>query len=202
MAAGLVLGYAVVCRALARRWLPAPRRRDPEGARAGFAPALQWGRGAAVERLRALHPRGPAPKKVCAMVLVSESMNRSLATVSPDASMAEAVAVVQRTGAEHVLVMDEQTLVGILCACELRGAPPGDRVSDRMSGPVATVRPDVRVEDAAALLRACSLGCLPVAVGGLILGTLSEAELIRAGVSEPRPHCRREHRRRASAGRA
>lgn len=136
------------------------------------------------------------------MALVSESMNRSLATVSPDATLAEAVSLVQRTGAEHVLVMDEETLVGILCACELRGAPPEDRVSDRMAGPVATVRPDVRVEEAAALLEANSLGCLPVAVGGLILGTLSAAELARAGVSQPRPHCRQEHRRRARVGRA
>ena len=136
------------------------------------------------------------------MALVSEMMNRSLVTVSPDASMAEAVRVVQRTGAEHVLVMDEHTLVGILCACELRGARPDDRVSSRMSGNVATVRPDVRVEEAAALLSACSLGCLPVAVGGLIIGTLSEAELARAGVSEPRPHCRQKHRARARALRA
>jgi CBS domain-containing protein len=136
------------------------------------------------------------------MALVSESMNRSLVSVSPDASLAEAVAVVQKTGAEHVLVVDEQMLVGILCACELRGARLEDRVAERMSRHVATVRPDVGLEEAAALLRACSLGCLPVAVGGLVLGTLSEAELDRAGVSEPRPRCRQAHRRRARPARA
>lgn len=129
------------------------------------------------------------------MTLVSEAMNRSLVTVPPGASISEAVGLVRRTGAEHVLVMDEQTLVGILCACDLRGARPGDRVSECMSSPVVTVRPDVRVEDAAATLCESQVGCLPVAVGGLILGTLSEAELTRAGVEEPRPRCHHTHRR-------
>jgi CBS domain-containing protein len=136
------------------------------------------------------------------MALVSESMNRRLVAVSPQASMAEAVSVVQRAGVEHVLVTDEDTLVGILCACELRNGRLDDRVCDRMSRAPATVRPDVPVEDAVATLAAYEAGCLPVAVGGLILGTLSEAELIRAGVGEPRPHCRRMHRRRAPRIRA
>lgn len=130
------------------------------------------------------------------MTLVSEAMNRSLVTVQPDASMAEAVVLVRRTGAEHVLVLDEQTLVGILCACDLRGARPEDRVSYCMSAPVVTVRPDVRVEDAAATLCASRVGCLPVALGGLILGTLSEVELTSAGVSQPHPRCHHTHRRR------
>lgn len=135
------------------------------------------------------------------MLLVSEAMNRSLVTLAPEATMAEAVALVRRTGAEHVLVMDEQTLVGILCACDLRGARSEDPVSDCMSKPVVTVRPDVRVEEAAGVLVAASVGCLPVAVGGLILGTVSGAELTQAGVPEPRPRCQHTHRRSPRKGR-
>lgn len=129
------------------------------------------------------------------MTLVSEAMNRSLVTVTPESSMADAVALVRRTGAEHVLVMDEQNLVGILCACDLRGAPPEVPVCDRMTVPVLTVRPDAAVEEAAATMCACGVGCLPVAVGGLILGTVSEFEIARAGVHEPRPRCQHTHRR-------
>lgn len=131
------------------------------------------------------------------MTLVSEAMNRSLVTIDIDASLAEVIALVRRTGAEHVLVMDEQTLVGILCASDLRGAGPEGRVGDFMSTRVMTVRPDVRIEEAALTLYACSVGCLPVAVGGLILGTVSEAELLVAGVSDPHPHCQHTHRREA-----
>lgn len=130
------------------------------------------------------------------MTLVSEAMNRDLATVPPDATMADAAALVRRTGAEHLLVMEDELLVGILCACDLRGARPEERVEDAMSAPAATVRPDVPVEEAAATLCARSVGCLPVAVGGLILGTVSAAELVRAGVEAPRPRCHHVHRGR------
>ena len=129
------------------------------------------------------------------MTLVSEAMNRSVVTVTPDASLADAVALVRRTGAEHLLVMEAQTLVGILCACDLRGASPEAPVCDRMTVPVLTVRPDAEVEEAAVTMSASGVGCLPVAVGGLILGTVSEAEIERAGVRAPRPRCQHTHRR-------
>ncbi len=129
------------------------------------------------------------------MTLVSEAMNRSVVTVTADAPLADAVALVRRTGAEHVLVVDEQNLVGILCACDLRGGRPEAPVCDRMTVPVLTVRPDADVEEAAATMTACRVGCLPVAVGGLILGTVSEAEIARAGVREPRARCEHVHRR-------
>ncbi len=130
------------------------------------------------------------------MMLVSEAMNRSVVSVPSDATLTEARALVRRTGAEHVLVMDEGTLVGILCACDLRGARGDDAVCERMSVPVLTVRPDAPVEAAALTMSEVGVGCLPVALGGLILGTVSEAEFARAGLERPRPHCDREHRRR------
>jgi acetoin utilization protein AcuB len=129
------------------------------------------------------------------MTLVSQAMNRSVVTVMPDVSLAEAVALVRRTGAEHVLVVEDQNLVGILCACDLRGWDPGAVVCDRMTVPVLTVRPDADVEDVAETMSARGVGCLPVALGGLILGTVSEAEIARAGVHHPHPRCQHVHRR-------
>jgi acetoin utilization protein AcuB len=130
------------------------------------------------------------------MTLVAEAMNRALVAVAPDATLAEAAAVLRETGAEHVLVLDEGALVGTLCACALRGAAGGGAVLERMSAAVATVRPDAEVEDAALAMAEVGAGFLPVALGGLILGTVGEEELSRAGVPEPRPRCRQAHRRR------
>ncbi|HEX9051822.1 MAG TPA: CBS domain-containing protein [Anaeromyxobacter sp.] len=129
------------------------------------------------------------------MTLVSEAMNRSVVTVTPDSPLTDAVAIVRRTGAEHVLVMEDENLVGILCACDLRGARPETAVCDRMTVPVLTVRPDAEVEEAAVTMSEAGVGCLPVALGGLILGTVSEAEIARAGVRGPRPRCQHMHRR-------
>jgi len=121
-------------------------------------------------------------------MLVSEAMNRAPVTVVLDATIAEAVALARRSGSEHLLVMDEQTLVGILCTCDLRHTDEGERVCDCMSVPVVTVRPDTAVEDAALTMRECAVGCLPVALGGLVLGTFSDAELRGCGIPPPRPH--------------
>ena len=125
------------------------------------------------------------------MKLVVDAMNRSVVTVSPDAWGADAAALVRRTGAEHLLVVEGETLVGILCACDLSG-DDGERVFDRMTVPVLTVRPDADVEEAARTMGECELGCLPVTLGGLVLGTLGVAELKRAGIAA-RPHCQHQH---------
>jgi acetoin utilization protein AcuB len=131
------------------------------------------------------------------MALVSEVMNRAVVAVAPDDSIENAEEIARRTGADHLLVLDEETLVGILCACDLERAEHGDHVCDRMSLPVLTVRPDTPLEEAAETLGDCDLGCLPVALGGLILGTLGNAELERAGLGSRRAHgdCRRRARK-------
>jgi acetoin utilization protein AcuB len=110
------------------------------------------------------------------MPLVSEAMSRAFTTVPADASAAQAAALASTTGAEHLLVVYEDNLVGVLCCeCDLSGAAPGELVADLMTVPVFTVRPDAPLEEAAITLRDCRVGCLPVATGGLLLGVLTAA---------------------------
>jgi acetoin utilization protein AcuB len=123
-------------------------------------------------------------------MIVSEAMNRALVAIEPDATIADAAALARRTGADHLLVIDEDTLVGILCACDLAGAAPADRVSDCMTVPVMTIRPDAPVAEAAMTMRECELGCLPVALGALVLGTVTDVELARCGIPPAHPHRR------------
>lgn len=134
-------------------------------------------------------------------MLVSEAMNRAVVTIEPDETIGAAADVARATGSEHLLVVDEQTLVGILCACDLRAAGPGERVSEWMSVPVLTVRPDTPLEDVALTMEECAVGCVPVALGGLILGTVSDDDLVRCGLGASHPH-RHCHRHRASSAAA
>lgn len=129
------------------------------------------------------------------MTLVSEAMDRSPLAVAPETPLAEAAALAARTGAAHLLVLEQDNLVGILCACDLEEGRAGEQVWERMSLPVLTVRPDDTVENAAMTMSECEVGCLPVAVGGLVLGTVGEPELARAGVRDlPRHHrCAKAH---------
>src|SRR5512138_3946680 len=111
------------------------------------------------------------------MTLVSDVMDRNPRFVSPDADLAAAAELLEGTDADHLLVLDDGNLVGILCRCDVEDAGAAERVADRMTVPVMTVRPDATLDDVALTMCDCGLGCVPVAIGGLVLGTVSSAEL-------------------------
>lgn len=121
--------------------------------------------------------------------LVSEAMVRRPTSIGPDADMREAKRLAEASGTRHLLVLDQGVLVGILCLCDLREA--AGSVADHMSLPVLTIRPDATVEDAADAMRQFEVGCLPVVMGGLVLGTVTKEEIWRAGPGRPGriPHC-------------
>ncbi len=121
--------------------------------------------------------------------LVSEAMARRPTSIGPDAEMGDARRLAEASGTRHVLVLDQGTLVGILCLCDLRHR--SGTVADHMSVPVLTIRADATLEDAADTMREFDVGCLPVVMGGLILGTVTDEEISRVGPGKPRriPHC-------------
>jgi CBS domain-containing protein len=122
------------------------------------------------------------------MTIVSEAMDRRVITVPLEATVDEAAALARRTGVDHLLVLDGEALAGIFCACDLR-RPRGEQiVAECMTLPVLTIRADADLEDAAATLDACGVGCLPVVVGSLVLGMVGGPELERAGLGSDRPH--------------
>jgi len=114
------------------------------------------------------------------MTLVAEAMRRAYTSVPADATVAEVEQVAASTGARHVLVLEDDNLVGVVCRCDLAGARPQDPVSECMTVPVLTVRPDAALDDALLTLRDCRVGCLPVAAGGLLLGLLTAEDASRA----------------------
>jgi acetoin utilization protein AcuB len=122
------------------------------------------------------------------MTIVSEAMDRRVVTVPLDATVDEAAALARRSGVEHLLVVDGEDLAGILCACDLRNAAPEEIVAECMTLPVLTIRADADLEDAATTLDDCDVGCLPVVVGGLVLGVVGARELEQAGLGSHGPH--------------
>jgi acetoin utilization protein AcuB len=116
-------------------------------------------------------------------------MARRPTSIGPDADMGEARHLAEASGTRHLLVLDQGVLIGILCLCDLREA--AGSVADHMSLPVLTIRADATIEDAADTMRQFDVGCLPVVMGGVILGTLTEEEISRAEPDRPRriPRC-------------
>ncbi len=125
------------------------------------------------------------------MTIVSEAMRHDVVTVAPEERVADALELAAATAADHLLVMDGEDLVGIACVHDLAAARADALVSDEMTPIALVVRPDEPIEDAAATMSDRDVPCAAVALGGLLLGTLSGAAVERACGRAGRAHARR-----------
>jgi acetoin utilization protein AcuB len=161
-------------------------------------------------------------RRLEAVLLVRDWMTRNLVTLSPEASVAEALTLCRERRIRHVPILEEGRLVGIVSDRDLRDASPalGDpgraralreiRVGDVMSREVITVDPRDSIENAAQEMYELKIESLPVvpegsAVAGEeeLLGIVTSSDVMRALVTLaglPEPGCRIEVRAPDSAG--
>jgi predicted transcriptional regulator len=74
---------------------------------------------------------------------------------------------------------------GVVCRCDLEGAPPGDEVSTVMSQPAVTIGAQADSEHAAQMMLERGIGCLPVLDEFSVVGVITRAELLRAELIRP-----------------
>ena len=108
---------------------------------------------------------------------VVKVMNRSLVGVSPSTRADEAVAVAVASGVDHLLVLDCDDLVGVTSVGALHQAGTRATVGECMRPGVPTVSVSASIDEAAEIMRRSDSSCLPVVAGGLILGTVTRAQL-------------------------
>jgi acetoin utilization protein AcuB len=132
------------------------------------------------------------------MMHVSELMSRDVVTIRSSESCREAVARMHRARVRHLpVVSGTGRLEGIVTDRDLRhrlftpgvfkdvGAVPvqtllgGVPVSAIMSAPVVTVQPADDLEAAARLMLERKVGALPVVDGDVVVGVLTETDLLR-----------------------
>ncbi len=105
-----------------------------------------------------------------------------VASIAPDASIADAAAEMHRHEVSALVVLDAGRLVGLLTERDLvrvivDGADPGVvAVGQRMRTDLVTVAPDVDPMDARELMGRHGLRHLPVVDGGAVVGLLEQAE--------------------------
>jgi acetoin utilization protein AcuB len=136
------------------------------------------------------------------MLLVSDSMARDIATLSPDETAATALALCRERRIRHLPVLSEGRLVGIVSDRDLRSSTPalGDPeratalekvlVGDVMAREVVTVDPEDPIEQAANTMREQRIGCLPVLEGEELIGIVTASDVMEAlvylvGAHEP-----------------
>ncbi len=155
------------------------------------------------------------------MLLARDWMTRRLVTLSPEASVAEALTLCRERRIRHIPILEERHLVGIVSDRDLRDASPalGDaerllalqeiRVGDVMTQEVSTADPRDSIENVAQEMYELKIGSLPVVAEepmvdeGLavaeeeLLGIVTSSDVMRALVTLtglPEPGCRIEVR--------
>jgi CBS domain-containing protein len=118
---------------------------------------------------------------------VAEVMGTELFTLTSDTVVASAQRLALDNDVEHLLVLDNGTLTGIVCGRDLRGAARDALVGECMSSPVLCVGPDTTLKDAVDIMAENDIGCLPVVTGAFLVGMVTREALATAGLTDEAP---------------
>ena len=117
---------------------------------------------------------------------VAEVMGTELFTLSPETAVASARRLVMENDIDHMLVLDNGTLAGIICKDDLRDADRDGCVADCMTSPVVCITPDTTLQEAIDIMGANDIDCLPVVTGTFLVGIVTWNGLASAELT-PRP---------------
>lgn len=126
---------------------------------------------------------------------VSELMTREVITLRPESNLREAIAVIQKFRIRHIPVVDGGKLTGIVTDRDIKRATPSihggvtqddyERVLDEtklfqvMTRDPMTVTPESSVKEVAKMLVEKKYGALPVISDGVLVGIISDIDLLR-----------------------
>ncbi len=130
---------------------------------------------------------------------VRELMQRRVTTIAPDDTLHVADGIMSMGRLRHLPVVSGGALVGILTHRDILRAPSTFvgfatdaravlkelRARDAMRREVVTIGAEATVQQAAELLLAHKVGCLPVLEGGALVGIVTTSDLLYAIVG---PH--------------
>jgi CBS domain-containing protein len=119
---------------------------------------------------------------------VRDWMTRDPVSVAPDYPVGRALALMERSGVRHLLVVDGDRLTGIVSNRDVRRLVAGDPPPASLAAPVSrimsegpvTVPPDASIAVAARLLLDERIGALPVRDGEGIIGIFTTADALDA----------------------
>ncbi len=133
-------------------------------------------------------------------MLVKDFMKRDPITVKKDDSFRYALKLIRKEGIKHLPVLEGKRVVGIVTDRDLRQAAPSPATSleihelnyllERleveaiMTKRVITVTPESKLHDAAKLLIARKIGCLPVVEQDELVGIITETDILRAYIEQ------------------
>jgi acetoin utilization protein AcuB len=133
-------------------------------------------------------------------MLVKDSMKRDPVTVKKDDSFRYALKLIRKEGIKHLPVLEGKRLVGIVTDRDLRQVAPSPatslevhelnyllerlKIEAIMTKKVITVSPESSLQEAAKLLIAHKVGCLPVVEREELVGIITESDFLRAYIEQ------------------
>ncbi|KEO85030.1 acetoin utilization AcuB family protein [Tumebacillus flagellatus] len=124
-------------------------------------------------------------------MLVESIMTSDVLSVSPEASVQEALEITKKHRIRHLPVLVDGKLVGLISDRDLRDAVHQEHstVEQRMVRDVITCHPLDFVEDAASTIYKNRIGCLPVVSKGRVVGIVSERDILNTLVEMMGVNC-------------
>lgn len=126
------------------------------------------------------------------MLRVRDTMTRDVATLGPEASVAQAWQLCRERKVRHIPVVEDGRLVGLVSDRDLRDASPVRKTGngeenvfgwasmrDIMSSDVATIGPFDTIDHAAKEIHERRIGCLPVVDDGSLVGIITSSDMMR-----------------------
>ena len=125
-------------------------------------------------------------------LLVQDFMSRGALTLSPDASMFEAMRLCHDRRIRHIPILENDRLVGIVSDRDIRDVSPplGDaqrvstmkekRVVDAMTRKVVTTHPQDTIVDASREMYERRINALPVVAEEALVGIITTSDVMRA----------------------
>lgn len=127
------------------------------------------------------------------MLRVRDSMTRDVATLGPEASVAQAWELCRERKVRHIPIVEDGRLVGLISDRDLRDASPvrktGDggeenvfgwaSMRDIMTTDVLTIGPFDTIDHAAREIHERKIGCLPVVDGDELVGIITSSDMMR-----------------------
>ena len=129
-------------------------------------------------------------------MIVGMYMTRDVETISPDATLIEAIHAMSHHQIRRLVVTDKGRIVGMVCHRDLANAFPDHinpfspiavtravsaaKIGKVMKRAVITIEDSKPIEQAARLMTQYDIGCLPVTSGGKLVGIITESDIFRA----------------------
>lgn len=109
---------------------------------------------------------------------VSDVMSRPAVVIGPECAVSDVFALAESRRVHHFPIVEGEKLVGIVCTCDLRDAPPQQHVRVYAHGDVAIIAPTRSAVDAARLMAERAVGSAVVVGPEGVCGIVTREDLV------------------------